>query len=108
MFKLIAYADDVKPAITSMEEFRLVDRACTLLERASGVKLHRDPNSGKVKFLPLSRWRGTLSQEDLPNLYVRLSDHLDFVGVELRATFTQTRKVNGEILQSRINNTIGP
>ena len=90
MFKLVAYADDVKPAITSMAEFSLVDRACTLLERASGVKLHRNPDSGKVKFLALGRWRGTLVQEDLPHQYVRLSDHLDFIGVELRSTFTQT------------------
>ena len=107
-FKLVAYADDVKPAISSMEEFQLVDRACTMLERASGVKLHRDPDSGKVKFLALGRWRGTLSQEDLPHQYVRLSDHLDFVGVELRSSFTQTRKVNGEILVTRMKNTLGP
>jgi hypothetical protein len=107
-FKLMAYADDVKPAITNMSEFNLVDMACRLMERASGVKLHRDPDSGKVKFLALSRWKGTLQQEDLPHQYVRLSDHLDFVGVELRATFTQTRKVNGDILQTRVKNTIGP
>ena len=31
-FKLIAYADDVKPAITCMAEFELVDRACSLLQ----------------------------------------------------------------------------
>ena len=37
-----------------------------------------------------------------------LSDHLDMVGVELKATITQTRKVNGDILQERIKNTIGP
>ena len=108
MFKLVAYADDVKPAITSMAEFSLVDRACTLLERASGFKIHRNPDSGKVKFLALGRWRGTLVQEDLPHQYVRLSDHLDFIGVELRSTFTQTRKVNGDILQTRIKNTVGP
>ena len=107
-FKLIAYADDVKPAITCMEEFLLVDKACTLLERASGVKLHRDPASGKVKFLALGRWQGTLTQEDLPHQYVRLSDHLDFVGVELRSSYTQTRKVNGDLLQARIKNTVGP
>ena len=108
VFKLVAYADDVKPAISCMAEFELVDKACTLLERASGVKLHRNPDSGKVKFLALGRWHGTLAQEDLPHQYVRLSDHLDFVGVELRSTFTQTRKVNGEILQARIKNTVGP
>ena len=108
VFKLVAYADDVKPAISCMAEFELVDKACTLLERASGVKIHRNPDSGKVKFLALGRWHGTLAQEDLPHQYVRLSDHLDFVGVELRSTFTQTRKVNGEILQARIKNTVGP
>ena len=63
---------------------------------------------GKVKFLPLGRWRGSLTQEDLPHQYVQLSDHLDFVGVELRATFQQTRKVNGEQLQERVKNTVGP
>ena len=107
-FKLMAYADDVKPAISSMTEFNLVDKACSLMERASGVKLHRDPDSGKVKFLALSRWKGTLQQEDLPHQYVRLSDHLDFVGVGLRATFTQPRKVNGDLIQTRVKNTIGP
>ena len=107
-YKLVAYADDVKPAISTMEEFYLVDRACTLLERASGVKLHRDPASGKVKFLALGRWQGTLTQEDLPHQYIRLSDHLDFIGVELRSSFAQTRKVNGEILQTRFKNTVGP
>ena len=107
VFKAIAYADDVKPAISCMEEFYLVYRACTLLEEAAGVKLHRDPGSGKVKFLALGRWRGTLRQEDLPHQYVRLSDHLDFVGVELRSSFVQTRKANGDILQSRIMNIVG-
>ena len=37
-----------------------------------------------------------------------ISDHLDMLGVELRATHTQTRKVNGDILQTRVKNTIGP
>ena len=88
-YKVVAYADDVKPSITSMHEFHLVDKACSLLERASGVKLHRDPSAGKVKFLPLGRWKGSLTQEDLPHQYVVLYDHLDFVEVELRATFQQ-------------------
>ena len=30
------------------------------------------------------------------------------VGVQLKATWTQTRKVNGEILQERVTNTINP
>ena len=108
LYKVVAYADDVKPSITSMAEFYMVDEACAILERASGVKLHRDPEAGKVKFLALGRWRGVLSQDDLPHQYIQLSDHLDFVGVELRATFTTTRKVNGDMLQSRVKNTVGP
>ena len=36
-----------------------------------------------------------------------LSDHLDMVGVELRATYTQTRKVNGDILQDKVQKMIG-
>ena len=109
-YKVVSYADDVKPAVTSMNEFVIVEHAWTLLERVSGVKLHRDPSSDKVKFLPLGRWRGTLNQEDLPNQcqYITLSDHLDFVGVQLHATYTKTRKANGDQLVERIKNTINP
>ena len=91
-----------------MQEFLLVDHACALLERASGVKLHRDPSAGKVKFLALGRWKGVLTQEDIPHQYIQLSNHLDFVGVELQSSFIQTRKVNGDQLQSKVKNTIGP
>ena len=107
-YKLIAYADDVKPSISSMNEFRIVDMGCSILEKASGVKLHRDPSAGKVKFLPLGRWKGTLSQEDIPQTYIKLSDHLDFLGVELKSTFIQTRKVNGDHVQTRVSNIVGP
>ena len=65
-YKLIAYCDDVKPAITTMAEFLLVDKAMMLFERSSGCKMHRDPEAGKCKFLALGRWKGTLTQEDLP------------------------------------------
>jgi hypothetical protein len=37
-----------------------------------------------------------------------LSDHLDMVGVTLKATWTQTRKVNGDALQLRVENTVKP
>ena len=84
----------------------MVDKAMSLFERASGCKLHRDPASKKCKFLPLSRWRGTLQQEDIPCTYMTISDHLEMLGVELRATWVQTRKANGEICQSRIEDTI--
>ena len=87
-YKVIGYADDSKPAITSMEEFTVVDRALSLFERASGCKVHRDPANMKCKFLPLGRWRSTLQQEDIPCNYMTLADHL-------KTTWTQTRKVNG-------------
>ena len=59
-YKVIGYIDDIKPAVTSMEEFNLIDRGSALFEAASGCILHRDPTSGKVKLLPLGRLRGTL------------------------------------------------
>ena len=65
-YKAIIYADDVKPAICSMQEFLLVDKAIALFEKASGCRLHCNPASRKCKFLPLARWRGTLKQEDIP------------------------------------------
>ena len=74
--------------------------------QASGVKLHRDPSAGKVKFLALGRWKGTLTQEDIPQPFIRISDHLDFLGVELRATYTQTRKANGDQIQDRVKRLI--
>jgi hypothetical protein len=88
-----------------MQEFSLVDKAMGLFEKASGCKLHRDPASKKCKFLPLARWRGTLQQEDIPCPYMSLSDHLEMLGVELRATWAKTRKANGDACQTRVVNT---
>ena len=107
-YKVIAYCDDVKPAITSMQEFVLVDKAMSLFENSSGCKMHRDPTAGKCKFLALGRWRGTLQQEDLPCNFFSLSDHLDMLGVTLKATYTGTRKANGDELQVRMKNVVGP
>ena len=107
-YKVIGYADDSKPAITSMAEFLLVDKALTVFENASGCKVHRDPNNMKCKFLPLGRWRNTLQQEDIPCNYMTLSDHLDMVGVTLMASWSKTRKANGDELQKRVENTIRP
>ena len=91
-----------------MNEFSIVDKGSALFEAASGCILHRDPTSGKVKFLPLGRWRGTLQQEDLPVKYIALSEHLDMVGVQLKATSTQTRKINCDTLQDKVSKVIGP
>ena len=98
---MIGYADDVKPAITNMEEFLVADKAMALFEGTYGCKLHRDPANKKFKFLPLASWRGTLEQANIPCGYMTISDHLEMVGVELRATWMQTRKANGEAVQAR-------
>ena len=37
-----------------------------------------------------------------------LSDHLDMVGVTLMASWTKTRKANGDLLQAKVDNTIRP
>ena len=83
-YKVMAYVDDVKPGITSLEEFSLVDRGSALFEAASGCVLHRDPNSGKVKFLAIGGWKPKgrepgLQKDDIPVPYVALSEHLDMV-----------------------------
>ena len=57
LYKVFGYADDVKPGVSTMAEFALVDRAAKLFELSSGCALHREPVSGKFKVLPLGRWR---------------------------------------------------
>ena len=91
-----------------MDELSLVNSASALFESASGCRLHRDPTSLKCKVLLLGKWRTKLQQKDLPAdcQYFVVSDHLDMVGVELRARWVQTRKSNGDIIQQRVANTI--
>ena len=72
------------------------------------MHIHRDPSSGKVKFLPLGRWKGNLTREDLPVSYIVLSEHLDMVGVKLMASFQKTRKLNCDELQDRVKDTTSP
>ena len=89
-YSLISYADDLKPSVTSMKEVIICISECAKLEGASGVQLHRDPNSGKVKILPLGRWRKSLSQSDIPFDFVKILDHLDCVGVKIYSDYSTT------------------
>ena len=50
-YKIVGCADDVKPAISEMHEFILVDKAMELFEKASGCILHRDPRSRTWRIL---------------------------------------------------------
>ena len=95
-YKVVGFCDDVKPAIISMDEFRIVNLGAKIFEQSSGCKLHHDPLSNKCKFLLLGRWIGTLNQEDIPLQYLRISEHLDMLGVQLTAKYNTTRKMNGK------------
>ena len=101
-YKVQGYLDDIKPAITSIQEFKLVDEASYLFENASGCRLHRSPTSDKCTFLALSQWQGKLRQEDIPMTYLKLSQHLDFLGCLLYADYARTRRENGDILSEKI------
>ena len=105
---LISYADDLKPSVTSLKEIVTCISECAKLEGASRVQLHRDPESGKVKILPLGRWRKTLSQGDIPYDFVKISDHLDCVGVQLYSNYSTTRQVNGADLVEKVAKIINP
>ena len=83
--------------------FLVADQGAALFEKAAGTRLHRDPLSNKCKFLPLGKWRGKLNQEDIPTPYMRLTDTLDMVGVQLCSTWTNTRRKNGEMLQQKVS-----
>ena len=88
-------------------QVKIIYRGAAIFEAASGCILYRDPMSNKVELLLLGRWKGSLQQEDLPVRYIALSKHLDILGVQLKSTYTQTREVNGNILQEKVNKTTG-
>jgi hypothetical protein len=89
-----------------MAEFQLVDMACSLFEKSSGCKLHRNPDTEKCKVMVLGRWRGVLQQEDIPLPYLKLTDHLDYLGCKLYADYRKTRMENGELLKKKVKDQI--
>ena len=107
VYKVYGYADDVKPGVTTMSEFALVDKAAKLFELSSGCALHRDPVTGKCKVLPLGRWRRSLQQEDISFPYMKICDTLSMVGVELTASWQTSRKLNNDDLQKKVQSCMG-
>ena len=105
-YTVYGLADDVKASVSTMAEFSVIDEACHLFELSSGNHLHRNPVKGKCKVLALGRWRNTLQQEDIRQPHFRLSDTLSMVGVDLLASWQQTRKVNNDEILKRIKSTI--
>lgn len=49
-----------------------------------------------------------MEQEDIPYDFIQISDELDFIGVTLKASYTKTRKANCEVLEDKVNKTVGP
>ena len=70
--------------------------------------MHRSAASNKCNFLALGKWRTELTQNMIPYDFFTLSEHLDFLGITLKATFGATRRANGEILKERIKQVINP
>ena len=106
-YKVYGLADGIKASVSCMAEFSLIEEAARLFELSSGNLLHRDTVRGKCKVLALGRWKNTLQQEDIGQPHFRLSDRLSMVGVELLASWQQTRKVNNDELIARVKSTIG-
>ena len=106
-YKLIGFADDLKPSVSNMNEFAIINHASSLFERSSGCLLHRDPIEGKCRVLALGRWRNTLQQEDIRYPFMKLSDSLSMLGVELTPSWQSTRKINCDYIKSKVKNTIG-
>ena len=104
-FKLAGYIDDIKTSISNREEFHTLDNALHLFEEASGCRLHRDPKSGKCNLLTLGQWTGW-KQEDIPLNYMKLTDNLNFLGVQLAKNASTTRSINGEVLTERVKSKI--
>ena len=57
---------------------------------ASGCKMHRTPESQKCKFLPLGKWRNTMTQTMIPLPFFTLSNQLGFLGKTQQANPTGT------------------
>ena len=76
------------------------------LQLASNIQLHHDPLSGKVKILPLGLWRGSLSQDDIPHSFIRLTDQLDCIGVKLASNYFTMRKINSSLLVEKVTKLI--
>ena len=106
MLKLISYADDLKPIVRTMEEISLVISECSNLELASGVQLHRDPGSGKVKILLLGDWRQNIAQYDIPFPFIRISSLLDCVGISRYDNMFMTKQMNSALLVTKVTSIV--
>ena len=95
----------MKPAVTNIQEFKVIELGVRLFERASGCEIHRDISNNKCKILLMGNWK-FWSQENIPLPFLSKSDFIDMLGVRLYSSYTKTRQVNGELMVKEVNNTI--
>ena len=107
-FKGMAYADDIETAVTCLAELFMVIYSCGLMEKTSGVKLTRGPNSGECCILLLGSWKITLTvgQADIPNI-IHVPSQLGFVGVTHCDTTTRTIGANGNVIIKKVKSRLG-
>ena len=101
----MGYCDNLKPAISCIEDFYTIEKAVTLYEQSSGCKLHRDIKSKKCKISLLGKWKDW-HQDSIPFKYIAKSDHLDMLGVQLFNNYVKTRQENCESIIKKIKNKI--
>ena len=80
----------------------IADHGANLFEKTAGTLLHRDSNTEECKFLRLGKWKREPHQELIPTSYMRLTDTLDMVGVQLCSSWASTRRKNSEIKSQQL------
>ena len=105
-YKLVAFCDDIKPAVKSFDELIFIDDTMTIFQYAAGCALHRSEQNGKCKFLGLGAFRD-LKQENIPVKWFKVSDHLDFLGTILNNTNNKSKTSNSINAVNKIKKKIG-
>ena len=100
--KLVGYVDDICPVVTSKEEFFIVDKCLRLFEFSSGCMFHRNPTTQKCKITLYGSWKRKYNQENIPLSFLKISDHLDILGIKLFETWRKTQRENGSKLVSKV------
>ena len=88
-----------------MEEFYIINKGADLFERSSGCCLHRNPKSDKCKILLLGSWI-SLKQDEIPLPFLKISQFLDMLGVEIHGDYTEYRRKNGDIIVNMVKSKI--
>merc|ERR1712002_692243 len=105
-YKLVAFCDDIKPAVKSFDELIFIDETMTIFQYAAGCALHRSVQNGKCKFLGLGALKN-ITQAALPVNYFAVSDHLNFLGTILNNTNNKSKTSNSASAVNKVKKKIG-